>query len=288
MKQLLLTITLSVALLSCIQAQAAPPVAGQETSFDTHAVGPDKALAGFTFDTDNMQWQQTWVGRPDGTGYDRLYSNAPADWFGGQGNPPGSILQTVGTDLDQRAYWLGYIGEPGFLGDMTGAYLSCDVYSTGNWVTIANGASGDDGNVYARWVISAECAANPGTYDMFVSLRTASIDLNGFTGWQHFSVPLDAANFMRWPNSVCGTLDFTGVLQAYDQVGLYVFSGSDNPDDFNGQGGTWVIIDGVYRLQHYGANATGGVATWGVDNFFADGPVADEPASFGRVKALFR
>ncbi len=286
MKKLLLLAI--ICLFAATMAQAAPPAPGGTTAYFPLVNGADKDLAGFTFDTDNMGWLQTWIGRPDGTGYDRLYDNVPADWTGSEGNPPGSILQTVDSSLEKRAYWQGYYGERGFLGDLAGATLSCDVYSTSGWQTIANGASGDDGNVYARWVISSTCPSDPTKYDMFVSLRAYSIDLNSFTGWQHFTIGLDAGNFMRWPNGVCGTYDFADVLQYYDQVGLYVFSGSDDPSDFDGSGATWVVVGGVYRLQHYGAFAVEGTAAWGIDNFFADGPVADEAASFGKVKALFR
>ncbi len=286
MKKLLLLSTLS--LLIATTVWAAPPTPGSTTAYLTPATVADKGLAGFTFDTDNMAWLQTWIGRPDGTGYDRLYDNVSADWTGSEGLPPGSIYQTVDSSLEKRAYWQGYFGVPGFLGDLTGAYLSCDVYSTAGWLTIANGASGDDGHVYARWVVSSTCAGDPARYDMFVSKRAASIDLNSFTGWRNFTISLDAGNFVRWPNGVCGTYDFAEVLQNYDQVGLYVFSGSDDPSDFDGSGATWVTLDGVSRLQHYGAYADEGTATWGVDNFYATGPVPNEAASFGKVKALFR
>lgn len=286
MKKLLLFATLC--LLASTAIQAAPPTPGNSAAHFPVAIGTDKGLAGFTFDADNMAWLQTWIGRPDGTGYDRLYDNTDADWSGSEGNPPGSILQTVDSGLEKRAYWQGYFGSTGFLGELTGAFLSCDVYSTGNWQTIANGASGDDGHVYARWVVSSTCASDPGKFDMFISIRAASIDLNSFTGWHNFTVGLDPGNFMRWPNSPCGAYDFAQVLLNYDQVGLYVFSGSDDLSDYDGSGATWITLDGVSRLQHYGAYATSGTATWGIDNFFATGPVPSEAASFGEVKALFR
>ena len=118
MKKLLLLSLLC--LLAATAVQAAPPTPGNTTAYFPFISGADKGLAGFTFDTDNMDWLQTWIGRPDGTGYDRLYDNVPADWSGSEGNPPGSILQTVDSGLEKRAHWICYYGIGGFLRDMTG------------------------------------------------------------------------------------------------------------------------------------------------------------------------
>ncbi len=268
---------------------ASPPVPQHPLGGARPAISPEKSFSDFTFDSDNQGWLETYVGRPDGAGYDRLYPNTPAIHTFAEGNPPGSILQTVGVELDQRAYWQGYYGEVQFLGDLADAHLQVDVYSTGNWRTIADGADGDDGTVYARWVISTTCATNPALYDMFISTRSASVDLNGFTGWQTFTVDLTDANFFRWPNGVCGSLGFTDVLQAYDQIGLYIFSGTDDVADINGGTGTWISLDGVSRLKHYGGYAESGQAAWGLDNLVGGGnSVPDLPTSMGSVKALFR
>ena len=288
MKRLLLTLSLILVLAFSATAGPVFPVPGSPTT-DSDAFGAaDKSLTSFTFDTDNQGWLMTFVGLPAGMTYETLYPNGPADHTMSEGLPPGSIYQQVTANIDQRAYWLGFISPaPQFLGDLADASLVSEVYSTANWQTLANGANGDDGNVYARWVISTSCVG--GTYDMFISTRAASIDLNSFSGWQNFSVYLAASNFIRWPNAVCGNLSFEDVLLNYDQVGLYVFSGTDDVENINGGTGTWGTVDGYPRLMHYGAFATAGDGVWGVDNMHAEGnsfPVED--TSFGSVKALFR
>jgi len=246
-----------------------------------------KTLSNFTFDTDNQDWLMTFVGLPAGATYETLYPNEPADHTMSEGLPPGSIFEQVTDDIDKRAYWLGYIGAPQFLGDLADASIYSDVYSTANWQTLANGADGDDGHVYARWVISASCGG--GTYDMFISTRAASIDLNAFSGWQNFNVAMVQNNFIRWPNAVCGGLSFAEVLQNYDSFGLYVFSGTDDVENINGGTGTWGTVGGVSRVMHYGAFATDGDGVWGIDNIHAEGnSVAMEKSSFGSLKALFR
>ena len=285
---LLLTLSLSLILACSASADSMLPVPGSPASGSAAFGAVDKDLTSFTFDSDNQDWLMTYAGRPTGFTYDTLYPNEPADHTMSEGNPPGSIFQQVTSDLDQRAYWLGYIGTtPQFLGDLSDASLVCDVYSTANWQTLANGANGDDGNVYARWVISKACGGD--YYDMFISTRAASIDLNSFTGWQNFSVILAESNFIRWPNFPCNILSFTEVLLDYDHVGLYVFSGTDDVANINGGTGTWGTVDGISRLMHYGAFATDGDGVWGVDNMWAEGnSVAIEESSFGSVKALFR
>ncbi len=278
-------LTVVVLLLAALAAAVPPPPGATRSAVVPMTAAKD--LSGFTFDTDNEGWLQTWIGRPDGTGYDRLYDNVPADFAAGEGQPPGCIMQTVGTDLDQRAYWMGYLGTPAFLGDLHGMWLMMDFYSTGGWRTIADGAGGDDGNVYARWVIAVD--DGNGNYDMFVSRRAASVDLNAFTGWTTAAVQLEESNFFRWPNYVWGQYDFSGVLSNYTQVGVYVFSGTDQQSDIDGSSGTWVVLDGVYRLQHYGAYAPGGSASWGLDNLVAvENPVANREATWSRVKSLYR
>ena len=82
----------------------------------------------YTFDYDNQGWEQGFVGRPEGTTYDQLFENEPADWDSDSGNPPGSIYQTA-QGIDKRAYGMGYL-EPNFLGDLTGMKLTVDLWST--------------------------------------------------------------------------------------------------------------------------------------------------------------
>jgi len=289
MKRLLL-LTLSLILVLAFSVTAGPmlPVPGSPAADSDAFWGVDKALTSFTFDTDNQGWLMTYIGLPAGATYEMLYPNGPADHTMSEGVPAGSIYQQVTANIDQRAYWLGYISPTNqFLGDLADASLVSHVYSTGNWQTLANGANGDDGNVYARWVISKSC--DGGTYDMFISTRAASVDLNSFTGWGNFSVYLSESNFIRWPNAVCGVLSFEELLQDYDQIGLYVFSGTDDVANINGGTGTWGSVGGYSRLMHYGAFATAGDGVWGVDNMHAEGnSVPVENTSFGSVKALFR
>ncbi len=285
---LLLTLSLILVLACSVSADSMLPVPGSPVSGSDAFGATDKDLTTFTFDSDNQDWLMTYVGLPSGFTYDTLYPNEPADHTMSEGLPAGSIFQQVTSDIDQRAYWLGYISPtPQFLGDLSDASLVSDVYSTANWQTLANGADGDDGNVYARWVISTSCEG--GTYDMFISTRAASIDLNSFSGWQNFSVILVESNFILWPNSACGSSSFEDVLLNYDHVGLYVFSGTDDVANINGGTGTWGSVGGYSRLMHYGAFAPDGDGVWGVDNLWAEGnSVAIEEASFGSVKALFR
>lgn len=228
--------------------------------------------APITFDTDNEGWEQAYIGRPAGAAYDQIFPVSGADWRATGGNPDGNIYQNA-TGSDQRSYWMGYRGAGNFLGDLTGRYLQTDIYSTGNWQTLANGSYGDDGNVYARWVISNKL--DNGNYNMFVSKQNASIDINTFTGWTTSSITLEEDNFFRWPNLADNSQDFSEVLQDYDSIGLYIFSGTDVLSNINGGTGTW---NSASQLLHYGGfSSDGNTATWALDNFQAK-PVP-EPAT---------
>ncbi len=247
-------------------------------------------ISSFHFDADNEGWLGCYVGMPPtNPGYETLYPNGPALWNPTGGDPDGHIYQTVSDDRDQRAYWLGYIGDNGFMGDLDGQIIQTNVYSTGNWTTISGdngGQGGDDGNVYARWVIAKEAG---GLYGMYISKQAVSLDMNSFAGWDAFTVDVNAGNFMRWPNSDDPSISWSEVMAEYNQVGLYIFSGTDDMTDVNGNGTTWFNDAGTYRLQHYGANAVGASATWGVDNPTVSGSTVDvEDVSLDQLKALYR
>ena len=210
----------------------------------------------FTYENNNQEWLQTYVGRPSsGSTYEILYSNTAADWTNSEGNLPGSIYQTA-TGINERAYWLGYITDNS-LGDLSGMQLQTDIRSTNNWQTIAGG------NVYARWVIANEVGTD---YNMFISKSFASIDANSLNGWETHSVVMEESNFLRWPNSDANTQTFAELLSDYDSIGLYLFSGTDTISNINGGTGTWENS----RLLHYGAYSNdSNDATWGLDNFQA-------------------
>ncbi len=245
-------------------------------------------ISNFHFDTNNEGWLHTYVGMPPGATYETLYENTSAPWSPTGGDPDGHVLQTVGSDRDQRAYWLGFIGDNGFMGDLEGRLIQTNVYSTGNWITIsgANGAvGGDDGNVYARWVISREVG---GSYGMYISKRAVSLDMNSFTGWSNLVVGVTAGNFMRWPNGDDPSITWSEVMTEYNSIGLYIFSGTDDMSDVGGGGTTWFNDGGISRVQHYGAGAISGTATWGVDNPTAGfGVISEEEVSFGQLKKLY-
>ncbi len=231
----------------------------------------------FTFDTSNQGWEQAYIGRPTGTTYDQLYPNEGADWASsGHDNPGGHIYQTA-AGIEKRAYWMGFNGSNS-LGDLTGMELVTDIWSTNNWQTIANGSYGDDGNVYARWVIAKQVGtASDGkpTYNMYVSKRDFSINMNTLNGWETHSIILKEENFFRWPNYDAGTQGFYDLLTDYSSIGLYLFSGSDEISNYDGGTGTW---NATYQLLHYGAYSKDGNETiWALDNFHA-APVP-EPAT---------
>lgn len=288
MKKLLL---LTAVLLLAVPALAAQNLEVPALPGGSPAPASRTTISAFHFNTDNEGWQMTYVGLPPGATYDTLYPNELALWSSTLGDPVGSVYQTVTDDRDQRAYWLGYIGDHGFMGDLNGQMIQCSVYSTGNWTTISadnGGAGGDDGNVYARWVIARESDAG-GAWAMYISNRNVSLDMNGFTGWETFAVTVSESDFSRWPNSPDPSQSFMQVMSDYDQIGLYMFSGTDDMNDVNGGGTTWFNDNGTNRVQHYGANSTGGEATWAVDNpTMADGVVATDSATFDGIKALYR
>lgn len=234
------------------------------------------ANAAYTYDSDNQGWLQTYVGRPaGGPGYDTLYANTAADWRSNSGNPDGNIYQVSG-GATQRAYWMGFSGDNS-LGNLAGKYLQTDIFSTNNWRTLANGTYGDDGNVYARWVIANQVATG---WNMFISDRNASINVNTLNGWETHSVDLVAANFIRWPNFDAGTQTFDQLLTDYDSIGLYLFSGTDTISNINGGAGTW---NASYQLLHYGAySSDNNRAMWALDNFKA----VPEPQTFALMSLL--
>jgi hypothetical protein len=225
----------------------------------------------YSYTTNNEGWSQTYVGRPSGATYDTLYPNTAANWSATGGNTDGNIYQNANGN-NQRAYWMGSIDENS-QGDLTGKQLQTDIFSTNNWQTLANGSYGDDGNVYARWVISNDIGN--GTYNMFISKRASSIDINKLFGWETHSISLSAENFIRWPNFDAGSQDFANLLTNYDQIGLYIFSGTDVIANINGGTGTWGT--GSTLLHYGGYSKDGNTATWALDNFGA-APVP-EPAT---------
>jgi len=231
----------------------------------------------YTFDTGNEGWQQSYVGRPSGgSGYDTLFPSTPAAWRATNGNPAGNIYQTA-NETDQRAYWMGNMSDNA-LGNLTGMRLQTDIFSTNNWQTLANGSYGDDGNVYARWVIANNIGDtdNDGfdEYNMFISKQSASININLLQGWETHSVLLEEDNFLRWPNYAANTQDFSDVLADYTSIGLYLFSGTDTISNINGGTGTWANN----QLLHYGAFSNNGdEAMWALDNFQAE--QVPEPAT---------
>ncbi len=218
----------------------------------------------YSYDSDNEGWQQSYIGRPaGGPAYDTLFSRTPSDWRSTNGNANGNIYQKA-QGIDKRAYWMGYIGD-NFLGDVTGMQLQTDIFSSTNWKTIANNRYGDDGNVYARWVIAND--VGNGLYNMFVSTAAQSIDINKLSGWETHSIVMDEDNFFRWPNSIAGSQSFDELLTDYDSLGLYLFSGTDDINNINGGNGTWGDSN---RLLHYGAySSDGNEALWALDNFQA-------------------
>jgi len=217
----------------------------------------------FYYDSNEQGWQQAFVGRPAGSAFDTLYSNSSADWRATAGHPNGNIYQTA-RGVNQRAYWMGY-SSSNFLGDLNGTRLQTDIFSSNNWQTLASGSGGDDGNVYARWVISHDMG--DGSYNMFVSNQANSININMLAGWESHSIELDIDNFFRWPNAAAGTETLSQVLSHYSSIGLYIFSGTDSISNINGGAGTW---NSGSQLVHYGAysNDTND-AVWALDNFQA-------------------
>lgn len=246
-------------------------------------------ISAFHFDAGNEGWLSNYIYLADGLTYDSMTDRLPADWNPTGGDEDGHIYQTVGTDRNQRAYWFGYIGDNGFMGNLDGQMIQTNVYSTGNWTTISGdngGVGGDDGNVYARWVISKQVGDY---YGMYISKRSVSLDMNSFTGWEALTVDVNAGNFMRWPNWDDPSISWEEVMAEYNSIGLYIFSGTDDMTDVNGGGTTWYSDGGISRVQHYGANAMGGSATWGIDNPTVSGSiVAVEGVSFDQLKALYR
>lgn len=225
----------------------------------------------FNYNNDEQGWKQSFVGRPGGSSYDKLYTNTLADWRANNGNPDGNIYQIAG-GVDKRAYWMGNISS-NFLGDLTGLRLQTDIFSTNNWRTLANGLFGDDGNVYARWVISHDVGNDK--YNMFISDRVNSININTLSGWETHSVELITDNFFRWPNRAANSETFEQVLTNYSSIGLYLFSGTDSISNINGGAGTW----SNNQLLHYGAySSDNNYALWALDNFQA--VAVPEPGSF--------
>ena len=255
----IITATLVVLLAATTMAQEAPAPLNKSI----YPVSPGLTIPAFTFDTDNENWEETFAGRPSGFTYDTLFPNTPAIFDAGGGVPAGSLLQTA-VDINQRAYWMGYLGGVAALGDLNGQTLRADIYSSANWRTVSmdNGVvGGDDGNVYLRWQIAVEDPSTPGSYAMYVSKRAYSYDLNANAGWGEMTIEVTEDNFFRWPvNNWAGGPGFEGVMAAYDGIGLYLASGSDNLSDYDGGGTTF---DTASRLNHYGAYATSGTASWG-------------------------
>jgi len=223
----------------------------------------DIHAAPYNFNADNEGWLQSYIGRPTTTAstYDTLFPVTGADWEGTNGNPDGNIYQNA-NGIDQRAYWMG-VNRKNLFGDLTGKSLQTDIFSTNNWQTIANGRFGDDGNVYARWVISNKVGDS---YNMFISNSNVSIDINNLNGWETKSVLLTETNFTRWANQAANSQSFLEVLANYSSIGLFLFSGTDTISNTDGGTGTWEDN----RLLHYGAYSNNGItATWRLDNLQA-------------------
>ncbi|NPA49490.1 MAG: PEP-CTERM sorting domain-containing protein, partial [Thermodesulfobacteria bacterium] len=210
----------------------------------------------FTFDTDNQGWEGINVGKYGGAreGWGDYY---PASWTAELAGKNGVIYQTGNDQPEDRPLWMGYRGDTAFLGDLTGKTLVFDVYSSGNWRTLA----GDPPML--RFYIGNRF--DDGTWNSWAAYSTVSVDLNSFTGWRTFSIELKEENFFKWPNWQRSPDDtFADVLRNYDQIGFNLASNTDDINCFNGGDCTWSDDN---RLLHYGAIAAEGQeATWALDN----------------------
>jgi len=229
------------------------------------------AQAAYNFDSDEQGWNQATVGYNGGT-YETLYPNVDADWTSsyGVGSPDGSIYQSATTNWEGRAYWMGtdLTSAAASLGDLTGMSLQASVRSTANW----KGRVATD-TVYARWTIASQVGPSS-TWNMWVSKAAYSIDLNAAefgsgtdSDWRLKTIEMKAENFLPWWSTA--SMTFEEVLEQYTSVGLSILptaAGSDAASNWNGASGTW---GNGYTLLHYGAVATDGTATWGVDNVAA-------------------
>lgn len=230
-----------------------------------------------TFDANAEGWEQSTVGYGSGW-YEQLLPNTSADWTGsyGAGQPKGSIHQDATTAWEGRAYWMGIRGVTAALslGDLTGKILSAHLRSTANWV----GRVSTD-TVYLRWTIGTETNVNGGeTVNLWASKAVFSVDLNDAVfgsgtddDWVYVTIEMDEDRFFKWPTSNGDpTQTFGDALSEYTTFGLAILptpAGTDDPQyNFGGGGGTW---GSGYTLLHYGAAASDGSATWGVDNFTA-------------------
>lgn len=265
---------------------------------------PDPAsredISTFYFNNDNEGWQSAFVGWQDGDSHDNVFPNVPAQWSPSLGDN-GAIFQEAPTiagmvsdDPNTRAYWLGYIGQHGFMGNLLQKTLQCNVLSTGSWQNFSSKCAGTNEKIVARFVVSRESDAG-GTYAMYVSRGAVSLDMNSFTGWETFALSVNQETFMRWPNLDDPSQSFSEVMAHYDQIGLYLFTETDDLNNINGGEGTWICEgcynpNGICSLVHYGAYGTDNMGRiWGVDNLTANyGVVFTDSTTMGSLKALFR
>ncbi len=235
----------------------------------------------YTFDNSAQGWVSNTIAYGNQS-YESMTANVGAQWTADHNagtENGGSVYQTVSTDWENRAYWLGAknITPEETLGDLTGKVMSTHVRSTGNWESRV-----ENDTVYARWTIAAHDEVTD-KWNMWVSKAAYSIDLNNpvfddNTGngdwWIYQSIEMVESNFFQWPNYSNGGT-FADVLQNYMSFGLTILPTASGNDDIHNF--TYKGFGANGELLHYGAKADENSATWRIDDFRAQ--AVPEPTS---------
>ncbi|RUA15949.1 MAG: hypothetical protein DSY55_05155 [Clostridia bacterium] len=237
-----------------------------------------QTAAYWTFDTDNEGFFTGSWDEANMVNWDPQLE-MPSAWSPTGGYQDGHVYSGTTTAWDGRFYAIeqrGDINNPS-LGNLAGKTLQTHVMRDYGTYVSPSGAK-----PIAYWFITdVEGYHDCSTY---VSKLDHSIDLNALPQgqWVVESIEIVAENFFKWPNCPDGTKTLEQVANGYSIVGFSM--GSDEiTENASDPWNQWQLIDGVYRLPHYGVTSTTN-ATFRVDNF---GPVDAMTYDFGDLPTAY-
>ena len=187
-------------------------------------------------------------------------------WIPTGGNPGGHIEANTTTGLSARLYAVSRHKDANttHVLDLNNRIVTVDIRrSVGHFQS----PSGE--RLLAYWNIG-DTIDNSGNW--WISKAAFAIDINAMNEgeWTTHSIEMREENFMPWPFSANTGKHFEELLKDYSFVGI-TFMSEDNTS-----WGTYTLVDGTYRLLHFGAVSHDG-AILSIDNFRAQSPSTAVP-----------
>ncbi len=232
----------------------------------------------WTFDTDNEGFE-TGTFDEQNTAWPFM-TNQPSQWSATGGHEDGHVYSGTTTDLNGRFYNILQNGDPNApsLGNLSGKTLQADLMrDNGTFIS----PSGE--KVLAYWLIAD--SQDSTVCNMWLSKIPLSVDVNALPlgQWTPASIEVVEANFFPWANCPNDSKTFDELTGAYKYVG-FTFLSDQVTTDANDPWNQYTLVDGVYRLLHYGVTSDTN-AIFRIDNF---GPTDAMVYDFGDLPDTYK